>query len=72
MQRLARWNKTENDSRLLENSEGISDGEWNFVEGRRETLLYSCKWQEEERSEKNLRSQLVIGCPKLDGHNQRT
>ena len=46
MQRLARWNKTENDSRLLENSEGISDGEWNFVEGRRETLLYSYKWQE--------------------------
>ena len=38
MQRLARWNKTENDSRLLENSEGISDGEWNFVEGRRETI----------------------------------
>ena len=24
-----------------------------FVEGRRQTLLYSCKWQEQERTEKS-------------------
>ena len=32
----------ENDSRLFKNSKGNRDGQWMFVEGRRETLLYSC------------------------------
>ena len=47
-------NFTENDSRLLiKNREGNWDEEWIFVKGRRKTLLYSCKWQEQERSEKS-------------------
>ena len=31
----------EDDSRLLKNSEGNRDDESNFVEGKRQTLLYS-------------------------------
>ena len=31
----------EDDSRLLKNSKGNRDDEWNFVEGNRQTLLYS-------------------------------
>ena len=31
----------EDDPRLLKNSEGNRDDEWNFVEGKRQTLLYS-------------------------------
>ena len=46
-------NFTENDSRLLKNREGNWDEEWIFVTGRRQMLLYSCKWQEQERSEKS-------------------
>ena len=50
---LACKNKTENDSRLFKNSEGNHDDEWTFLKGRRQTLLYSCKKQEQERSEKS-------------------
>ena len=33
-------------TKLLKNSEGNRDDEWIFVEGRKQTLLYSCKRQE--------------------------
>ena len=37
---LAGKNKTENDFRLLKNSDGLRDDEWNFCRGQEQTLLY--------------------------------
>ena len=73
MQRLARWNETENDSRLLKNSEGNRDGEWNFYRGKEgDIALFLQVTRMRKIPKKNLRSQLVDDYPKLDGHNQRT
>ena len=51
---LDRKNKTKKDSRLLKNSEGNRDDEWNFCKEQEADIavLYSCKRQEKERSEK--------------------
>ena len=45
---LAGKNKTENDSRLLKNSEGNHDDEWNFCRGQEAdiALFFQCKSQE--------------------------
>ena len=60
---LACKNKTENDSRLLKNSEGNRDDEWTFCRGQ-ETRI--------RNDQKNLRRKLVDYCPKQGDHKQRT
>ena len=60
---LACKNKTENDSRLLKNSEGNRDDEWTFCRGQ-ETRI--------RNDPKNLRRKLVDYCPKQGDHKQRT
>ena len=45
-------------TRLFKNSEGNRDGAWIFVEGRKETLLYYCISDKNEKEQKNLRSNL--------------
>ena len=60
---LACRNKTENDSRLLKNSEGNRDDEWTFCRGQ-ETRI--------RNDQKNLRRKLVDYCPKQGDHKQRS
>ena len=59
---LACKNKTENDSRLLKNSEGNRDDEWTFCRGQ-ETRI---------RMIRKNRRKLVDYCLKLGDHKQRT
>ena len=54
----------EYDSRLLKNSEGNRDDEWNFVEGKRQTLLYSLARDNNKKDKKNLRRKPVDYCLK--------
>ena len=68
---LAGKNKTANDFRLLKNSEGNRDDEWNFCRGQEANLalFFQCKRHEWESSE-NLRRKLVDYCPKQGRHHR--
>ena len=41
---LARKNKTENDSRLLNNNEKNRDSKWNFYRGKEPDIALFSKW----------------------------
>ena len=72
---LARKNKTENDSRLLNNNEKIAIVSGIFIEGRSQTLLYfpsGVDILKKDRKKLNLRTKLADYYPKQDDHRQQT
>ena len=70
---LAHKNKTENDSRLLKNSEGNRDDEWTFCRGQGgDIALFLQETCKNKKDQKNLRRKLVDYCLKQGDHKQRT
>ena len=67
-------NKTENSSRLIENSEGNSDGEWYFCKGEGDRLCFILASKEDicKKDQKHVRAKLVNYCPRQDDHQQWT
>ena len=64
---------TENDSRLLKNSEGNRDDEWTFCRGQEgEIALFLQETCKNKKDQKNLRRKLVDYCLKQGDHKQRT
>ena len=68
---LASKNKTENDSRLLKNSEGNHNDEWTFCRGQ-EANSFILARDKSKKDQKNLRRKLVDYCPKQGDHKQQT
>ena len=67
-------NETENGSRLIDNSEGNLDGEWNFCrgEGDRLSFILASKVDICKKDQKHVRAKLVNYCPQQDDHRQWT
>ena len=67
-------NKTENSSRLIENSKGNLGGEWNFCRGEGDRLFFilASKVDICKKDQKHVRAKLVNYCPNQDDHQQWT
>ena len=66
--------KTENGSRLIENSKGNLGGEWNFCRGEGDRLFFilASKVDICKKDQKHVRAKLVNYCPNQDDHQQWT
>ena len=67
-------NKTENGSRLIENSKGNLGGEWNFCRGEGDRLFFTLASKVDicKKDQKHVRAKLVNYCPNQDDHQQWT
>ena len=70
---FTRKNKTANDSKLLNNSKGNRDGEWNFCrwEGARHCFIHTSGVDIHEKDKKSLRTKWVNYCLKQDDHRNK-